>query len=47
MLQTGTPREIYEHPSRVSVAQFLGVGAHDIVDSFLIEKRLTTSWTPG
>jgi len=23
------------------------VEAHDIVDSFLIEKRLTTSWTPS
>jgi membrane fusion protein, multidrug efflux system len=31
----------------VKVVQRVPVGAHDIVDSFLIEKRLTTSWTPG
>jgi hypothetical protein len=32
---------------RNQVLEELLVMAHDIVDSFLIEKRLTTSWTPS
>ena len=33
--------------NKVQSYKRLGVEAHDIVDSFLIEKRLTTSWTPS
>lgn len=44
------PSEVWRAAEKLyhdSTSRNLVVRAHDIVDSFLIEKRLTTSWTPN